>query len=513
MINWSETHEATASTRWTPRNEEELVYLLREHCSKPNRKCRPVGTGLSPNGVAFPDPGHDSISMANFDSIRISNDRSTVTCGSGVRVEHLLDVLHKEGLTLENFSSIKEQQVAGWTQVASHGTGSRLSTVDDMIQNMRIVFPVDASASFLSKEVNPELFSMAKVSLGALGVVTELTLRCIPQFSLREKTSAVHRAEALANIDEHYSLLRNNRHVRYMWIPFTDTVVRVVSNPVPERSAEAIAEHANVIRENELLRAKLPFIYLIDDILSSSCCSSSSPSACSGRSMSQLSFASLRDVALSARPTTLTNVKQVNAAEAAYWEAVASSSTLSVREADSVDILGFDCGGHQLVMEVCFSIGSLEEQTGRDLTFMKEIVKALEAAGVAAPAPIEQRWTSRSTSRMSPAYSEREDEVFCWVGIIMYMPHDQTPEQRNATKRDFERYCDVIQPLCAAYGATPHWGKLETRGVDDERRATAVPLANRYPLDKFRDLRKLKDPNACLSNRTVDDILSDAASS
>ena len=64
---------------------------------------------------------------------------------------------------------------------------------------------------------------------GSLGVVTEMTLKCIPQMNLLEESAVVDRKKMV--ISEHVDRLRLYRHVRYMWVPYTDTVVTVVSNP------------------------------------------------------------------------------------------------------------------------------------------------------------------------------------------------------------------------------------------------------------------------------------------
>ena len=82
----------------------------------------------------------------------------------------------------------------------------------------------------LSRESHPALFELAKVSLGALGVAVEVTLRCVPAHDLLEHTYAVSRQF----IREHHArLLREHRHVRFMWVPYTDTVVVVTNDPVP----------------------------------------------------------------------------------------------------------------------------------------------------------------------------------------------------------------------------------------------------------------------------------------
>ena len=64
---------------------------------------------------------------------------------------------------------------------------------------------------------------------GSLGVVTEMTLKCIPQMNLLEKSAVTDRNKM--DVSEHVERLRLYRHVRYMWVPYTNTVVTVVSNP------------------------------------------------------------------------------------------------------------------------------------------------------------------------------------------------------------------------------------------------------------------------------------------
>jgi FAD/FMN-containing dehydrogenase len=84
--------------------------------------------------------------------------------GGGAIVRNVLKELNRYGLTLSNFSSIQEQQVAGWTQVAAHGTGCTLPTVDEMIVRMQLVSPTQGIVT-LSETSNAELFRFAKVGL------------------------------------------------------------------------------------------------------------------------------------------------------------------------------------------------------------------------------------------------------------------------------------------------------------------------------------------------------------
>jgi L-galactono-1,4-lactone dehydrogenase len=138
--------------------------------------------------------------------------------------------------------------------------------VEEMIVKMKMATPTEGLIT-LSGTANPHLFSMAKVGLGtsasdlfyvlseasaisaphathfstptnlcnlsgSLGVVTEMTLQCIPQMNLLEESSVCDRSDM--DVTDHVNRLRSYRHVRYMWVPYTNTVVTVVSNPTTD---------------------------------------------------------------------------------------------------------------------------------------------------------------------------------------------------------------------------------------------------------------------------------------
>lgn len=67
---------------------------------------------------------------------------------------------------------------------------------------------------------------------------------------------------------------------------------------------------------------------------------------------------------------------------------------------------------------------------------MRDLMEAIEAGDIPAPAPIEQRWTSSSRANMSPAASpDNLDIVHSWVGIIMYLPDDDEKQRTAITDR------------------------------------------------------------------------------
>ncbi|KAK1575585.1 hypothetical protein Q3G72_006690 [Acer saccharum] len=120
---------------------------------------------------------------------------------------------------------------------------------------------------------------------------------------------------------------------------------------------------------------------------------------------------------------------EVNQAEAEFWR---KSEGYRVGWAD--EILGFDCGGLQWVSETCFPAGTFAKPSMKDLEYIEELKKLIEKEEVPAPAPIEQRWSARSQSPMSPAYSSAENDIFSWVGIIMYLPTMDARQRKEITE-------------------------------------------------------------------------------
>jgi len=223
FTNWSSTHSCAPARVYEPRSAQEVVRVLAmHHASK--QKVRPVGQALSPNGIGMNGSGH-LLSLAAIDYVEVDKQKRLVTVGAGATVSAILKELKKHGLTLQNFSSIQEQQIGGWTQVAAHGTGVTLPTVEEMIVSMNVATATEGLMT-LSATSNPDLFQFAKVGLGptvpcrrlprltrctppsspacsdpfflqvglgCLGVVTEVTLQCVPCLHLLETTAALDR--------------------------------------------------------------------------------------------------------------------------------------------------------------------------------------------------------------------------------------------------------------------------------------------------------------------------------
>jgi xylitol oxidase len=163
---------------------------------------RALGTRHSFNGIA--DCPDALISLARFDRVSsLDRAQNTVTIGGGVRYGQLGKYLQREGFALHNLASLPHISVAGACATATHGSGERNSNLAVAVRAMDIV-GADGELVALSREANGEDFDGMVVSLGALGVITSLTLDVVPTFDVRQD---VYENLSLAQAARHFDAI------------------------------------------------------------------------------------------------------------------------------------------------------------------------------------------------------------------------------------------------------------------------------------------------------------------
>ncbi|KAK4412885.1 L-galactono-1,4-lactone dehydrogenase, mitochondrial [Sesamum alatum] len=492
VSNWSGTHEVQTRTFVQPETISELEAVVKE-CNEKKQKIRPVGSGLSPNGIGLTRAG--MVNLALMDKVLEVDEKSKrVRVQAGIRVQQLVDGIKDYGLTLQNFASIREQQIGGIVQVGAHGTGARLPPIDEQVISMKLVTPAKGIIE-VSKEKDPELFYLARCGLGGLGVVAEVTLQCVERQELVEHTYVSSMKEIKKN---HKKLLSENKHVKYLYIPYTDTVVVVSCNPLskwkgppkykPKYTQEEAIQHVRDLYQESLRKYRKGTVTSITS-------EENEPD------INELSFTELRDKLLALDPLNKEHIVKVNQAEAEFWR-----KSEGYRVGWSDEILGFDCGGQQWVSETCFPAGTLSKPSMTDLEYIEQLMQLIEKENIPAPAPIEQRWTACSRSLMSPAYSSSEDDIFSWVGIIMYLP-TMDARQRKQITEEFFHYRHLTQTrLWDQYSAYEHWAKIEVPKDKDELAALQARLRKRFPVDAYNKARNELDPNHILSNNMLEKL-------
>jgi L-gulonolactone oxidase len=199
-----------------PRDEEDISRLVRRAVEEGNR-VKALGSALSWSDIIdIPETAMRFDRMA--DVLEVDRDNRRIRLQAGARLKNVNEVLAGHGLAFDNFGSIVLQTAAGYIGTGTHGTGGRTPILSTRIQKMRMVDGLGEIRE-LDAEHDPDLFSAARVNLGCLGVVTEVTFTCIDAFDLEERLELVDFDTALADLD---SYVKGNDYCKLWWLPYTD---------------------------------------------------------------------------------------------------------------------------------------------------------------------------------------------------------------------------------------------------------------------------------------------------
>lgn len=210
--NWSGLQQATPSRWATPANEAELQQLLRAT----KGEVRPAGSGHSFTGLV---PTQATlVSLDRLASV-VSVDQAamTVTAQAGMRIGALARALDAQGLALRNQPDVDVQTLAGAISTGTHGTGAQLPALHDDVIAMRLV-KVDGEVVEIHAERDPELMAAARVSLGSLGLITQVTLRVVPAYNL-DRHVWLQPVDELIN--QAPKLAAQHRHFEFYVLPHT----------------------------------------------------------------------------------------------------------------------------------------------------------------------------------------------------------------------------------------------------------------------------------------------------
>ncbi|GIH12404.1 D-arabinono-1,4-lactone oxidase [Rugosimonospora africana] len=225
--NWAGNQRAQAARVAHPASTDEVSALVKTVANE-GLKIKAAGSGHSFTSAAVADGVRVELDrLAGTVSVNPATRRITVQAGMPLRV--LNQVLAGHGLALPNLGDIDVQTVAGAISTGTHGTGGRLGCLSTFVEALTLV-AADGSVIRCSPTERREVFDAARVGIGALGILTEVTLRCVDAFTLRAEERPEPLADVLAALTEH---IEGNDHFEMYWFPYTDRVQTKRNNRVP----------------------------------------------------------------------------------------------------------------------------------------------------------------------------------------------------------------------------------------------------------------------------------------
>ncbi len=238
--NWAGDQTCSPARRPAPAGVEELAEAVGEAAGR-GMRVRVAGAGHSFSDIALTDGA--MIGMQNMTRM-LDADRESglVRVQAGITIGELSAQLDRHGLAMENLGDIDVQSIAGAISTATHGTGARLRNISAQVAELTLVL-ADGSTLTCSEQHEPEVFRAARVGLGALGAIAEVTLRCVPAFTLRGVDEPAPLADVLDGFEEHALA---NDHFEFFVFPHADVALtrtnnRTAAPPRPRGRANAYA--------------------------------------------------------------------------------------------------------------------------------------------------------------------------------------------------------------------------------------------------------------------------------
>ncbi len=445
--NWAGTASATPRRRATPRDEAELASLVAGAVAD-GLRVRAVGAGHSFTPAAVTDGLLlDLDRVSRVERITRDGDALLVTVGAGVRLHRLNEALAAAGLAMRNLGDIDRQSIAGAISTGTHGTGARLGGLATQVRGVRVV-GADGEVREASATHDPGLFEVGRLGLGAVGILSAVTLEVVPAFLLRaqEEPWPLDRVlEDLGTPDDPDGLVGGNDHFEFYWFPHTRRALTKRNNRLaPDDEADEL-ERLRTSGPGPVTRARA---WVDEELLSNG------------------AFELVNRVA-TAVPRVTPRLNAVSARALAPRTYVAPSHQVFVTS-----------------RRVRFR--EMEYAVPREhlVDVLASIDDWLRRSGEHVPFPVEVRFAAPDDVWLSTAHGRET----AYVAVHQYarMPH--------------ERYFDAVERIVAEVDGRPHWGKMH--GLDASRLRALYPR-----FDDVVAVRDAVDPRGVLANGYTDRVL------
>ena len=224
LRNW------TGDVRWRPARidrpdtQDELVACIRRTAMP----IRVIAAGHSFNALCATD--HQAIQLDRLSGLlSADHERNEITVQAGTRLRDLGPLLARQGLALENQGDIDTQSLGGMLATGTHGTGTRLGCIASQVIELTLI-TASGDTLILSRSLDERRFRAAAVSLGALGILSQVRLKLCPAYRLSEVRRRVPLDEILINVA---SIAPRHRHFEFFWFPHADLVLTKTLDPAP----------------------------------------------------------------------------------------------------------------------------------------------------------------------------------------------------------------------------------------------------------------------------------------
>lgn len=226
--NWGRSASVQPVRVERPRSPEGVARAV-QAAARQRMTVKAVGAGHSFTGIAAAPEV-----LLELDDLQglVSADATTgrVTLLAGTRLHRIPAMLARYGLAMENLGDIDRQSISGAISTGTHGTGAAFGGLATQVRGLTLI---TAEGDFLriDEEHNPDLLPAAVLGLGALGIIVEVTLQCVPAFIMHAVDEPVLLDDVLASLSERVAA---SDHFEFYWFPHTDIALTKRQTRMPE---------------------------------------------------------------------------------------------------------------------------------------------------------------------------------------------------------------------------------------------------------------------------------------
>ena len=222
--NWAGNQRSQPVRIERPSSESEVVEIVLRAVAE-HLRVKVVGSGHSFTGIAVPDEVMIDLAQMNR-VVNVDHVGGVITVQAGIVLSDLNAYLESHKLSMPNLGDVTYQTLAGAVSTSTHGTGLQRTGLAAQIRAFKLV---TASGEVLTCDPvhNAEIFHCGRVSLGALGVITEVTLNVVPAFNLRAVEQPMRISHVLDNFAQ---LIQENDFFEFYWVPHTKWALTKANN-------------------------------------------------------------------------------------------------------------------------------------------------------------------------------------------------------------------------------------------------------------------------------------------
>ena len=226
--NWGGTYSCSPARSESPSTEEEIAELVRASAAR-GEHVKVIGSGHSFTDIGCTDGC--LVKLDNYNKVlQVDEDAGTITAQAGITILQLSDALAPFGLAMENMGDVGYQTISGAISTATHGTGEKFRNISSQVAALSLI-TAGGEVVHCSPDHEPETFKAAQVGLGALGVLSTVTLRCVPEYNIHSVQEPRRIDQLLDEFDERCA---KNDHFELFWFPHTEWAQAITNTRTSE---------------------------------------------------------------------------------------------------------------------------------------------------------------------------------------------------------------------------------------------------------------------------------------